>query len=112
MKALAEGLPVLYNHVVKEVKYDQQGVTVTAGNTVISGEYAWSGPLIAVCIVALHTATLLLSGMPIDLYSDCLMMHCEGHPAVTTWHPKAWRVILSQCGCQLSATDAALQSCS
>ena len=44
MKALAEGLPILYNHVVKEVKYDQQGVTVTAGNTVIAGAHILLGP--------------------------------------------------------------------
>jgi len=37
VKALAKGLPILYNHVVKEVKYDQAGVRVTAGNTVIAG---------------------------------------------------------------------------
>lgn len=37
VKALAQGLPILYNHVVKEVKYDQAGVQVTAGNTVIAG---------------------------------------------------------------------------
>ncbi|KAL0034074.1 hypothetical protein WJX79_007286 [Trebouxia sp. C0005] len=38
VKALAEGLPILYNHVVQEVKYDQAGVRVTAGNTVIAGD--------------------------------------------------------------------------
>ena len=37
VKALAQGLPILYNKVVKEVKYDQAGVSVTAGNTVIKG---------------------------------------------------------------------------
>ena len=37
VKALANGLPILYNHVVKEVKYDQAGVQVTAGKTVIAG---------------------------------------------------------------------------
>lgn len=38
VKALAQGLPILYNHVVKEVKYEQAGVSVTAGNTVIKGD--------------------------------------------------------------------------
>lgn len=38
VKALAQGLPILYNHVVKEVKYEQTGVSVTAGNTVIKGD--------------------------------------------------------------------------
>ncbi len=49
VKALAQGLPILYNHVVKEVKYDQAGVQVTAGNTVIAGAV-----LITDCATVLH----------------------------------------------------------
>ena len=37
VKALAQGLPILYNHVVKEVKYEQAGVSITAGDAVIRG---------------------------------------------------------------------------
>ena len=50
VKALAQGLPILYNHVIKEVKYDQAGVRVTAGNTVIAGAV-----LITECATALYT---------------------------------------------------------
>ena len=57
VKALAQGLPILYNHVVKEVKYEQAGVSVTAGNTVIKGNISGpslcksvSQPLNAFCI--------------------------------------------------------------
>lgn len=41
VKALALGLPILYNHIVKQVKYEQAGVSVIAGNTVIQGNIFW-----------------------------------------------------------------------
>ena len=52
VKALAQGLPILYNHVVKEVKYEQAGVSVTAGNTVIKGDASMQAvfhPVTACC---------------------------------------------------------------
>jgi len=63
VKALAQGLPILYNHVVKEVKYDQAGVQVTAGNTVIAG-----------AALTTEVATVLYTGMgscPFDILSFC-----------------------------------------
>lgn len=38
MQALAKGLPIMYNNVVKRISYDQSGVQVTAGNTVIAAD--------------------------------------------------------------------------
>lgn len=64
VKALAEGLPILYNHVVQEVKYDQAGVRVTAGNTVIAG---------AAFTTESGTARLGSDGLlPICILSFCL----------------------------------------
>ena len=53
VKALAAGLPILYNHVVKEVKYDQGGVKVSAGNSVIAG-WSCNAPLFSshLCLCA------------------------------------------------------------
>ena len=61
VKALAQGLPILYNHVVKEVKYDQAGVQVAAGNTVIAG-----------AVLITECATVLFIGpLPIDILLFC-----------------------------------------
>lgn len=38
VQALAKGLPIMYNNVVKRISYDQSGVQVTAGNTVIAAD--------------------------------------------------------------------------
>ena len=57
VKALAEGLPILYKHVVKQVKYEQAGVSVTAGNTVIKGDT--SGPSLCKSLSTTHSAYCL-----------------------------------------------------